>query len=185
MTEQPIFSSTHAALSFAFGYSERAGRPNMLGVLSSKELPRSGRGLGGIDGAAQSGMIRREIEDLKPLQRAVVICKFSHPSRCPHCHSFMDSNERKEAIEALAQHTLEVLKGERPNLALRRGIVRAQFGERVKFADLARTCGVSQNTVTNHSKKVREALSQLEKAAFARLDEALAPMVGESLTTTL
>jgi len=184
MTSEPLFASTHAALSFAFGYSERAGRPNLLGILSSREYV-PGHGLNGLDGAAQSGMIRHQVEALKPLQRAVIVCKFSRPTHCPNCHSLVDSSERTESIETLVHHTLDVLKGERPNLALRRGLVRAEYGERIRFVDLARTCGVSQNTVTNHAKKVHQALRSLEKAALARLDEALASMVGQAVCTPL
>ncbi len=179
--DEPIFNSVHAALTFAFSYQERQGRPNMLGSMSEKERPRSGRGLTGTDGAAQAGMIRREVEQLKPLQRAVIVAKFSRPVACPHCSSPADSQERKEAIEALAHHTLDVLKGERPNLALRRGLVRSQFGARIKMQDLAKECGVHQNTVTNHAKKVHDRLKELERAALMRLDETLAGIVSDEL----
>jgi hypothetical protein len=179
MTE-PLFASTHGALAFAFSYSERNGRPNLLGRLSEKIRPRTGRGLVGLDGAAMAGMIQRHVfEDLGELQRAVVIGKFSRPTPCKACGAFHDTTQRIEAIEQLAQFTLTKMQLDRPNLALRRGLVRRNLGDKIRMKELAQTCGVHQNTATNHDKKVHEILRGLEREAMRALDEALRPIVAQ------
>lgn len=169
---EALFTSTHSALAFAFNYSERRGVPNLLQRLGDQHRD-AGRGLAGLDGAGQAGMIRREVQQLSLLERAVVIAKFSRPKLCLHCNSLMDSSERAEALEALAQHALTALKDEIPNLPLRRGLVRKHFGDRIGMAELAKKCGVHQNTVTNHRRKIEKLLNQLERQAMSKLDEAL------------
>lgn len=174
----PLFSSTHAALSFAFNYSERQSAPSILGRLSDK--PRDiGKGLSGLDGAAQAGMIRREVLQLDALQRAVVVCKFARPKECAHCRSLVDSNERIEAIEALTQHVQDTLQGDRPHLILRRWLVRKYFGERIGMAELAKKCGVHQNTASNHFRKVKAELDRIERQALRGLDESLKSIVDD------
>lgn len=176
-----LFTSTHSALAFAFNYSDRQGVPNLLQLLADRDrLQQPGRGLVGLDGAGQAGMILREVGHLPALQRAVIICKFSKPKPCAHCGSLVDTSERIQAIEALAQHTLTVLTGERPNLALRRGLVRRHFGDRIAMADLAKRCGVHQNTATNHGRKVSKEMQRLEHMALRELDGQLAGVVSSA-----
>jgi hypothetical protein len=177
---EPLFNSTHAALAFAFSYSERNGRPNMLGSMSEKLRPRTGRGLVGLDGAAMAGMILRHVlADLSELQSAVIVGKFSRPTPCRSCGSFHDTTDRIEAVERLAQYTLTKMQLDRPNLALRRGLVRRYLGDRVKMRDLAQTCGVHQNTASNHDKKVQEILRGIEREAMRALDEGLRELVAQ------
>lgn len=176
----PLFASTHSALAFAFSHSERGGRPNLLGRMSEKLRPRNGRGLAGLDGAAMAGMILRHVnEELSDLQRAVIVGKFSRQTPCRNCGAFHDPQVRIEAIEALAQHTLTKMQLDRPNIALRRGLVRRQLGDKINMRDLAKTCGVHQNTATNHDKKVHEILRGLEREAMRRLDEGLRALVAQ------
>lgn len=171
-----LFTSTHSALAFAFNYSERRGVPNLLQRLGDQHRDE-GRGLSGLDGAGQAGMIRREVQQLTVLERSVVIAKFARPKLCLHCNSLVDSSERTEALEALAHYSLTALKGEIPNLALRRGLVRKHFGDRIGMAELAKKCGVHQNTATNHRRKIEKLLGQLEHQAMSKLDEALADIL--------
>lgn len=172
-----LFTSTHSALAFAFNYSERQGMPNLLQRLADKDR-EPGKGLTGLDGAGQAGMIKREVSELPTLQRAVIVAKFARPKPCPHCQSLVDASERKEAIEALAQHVQGVLVGDLPNLVLRRQLVRKHFGDRIGMAELAKKCGVHQNTASNHGRKVKRVLAQLEREALQALDECLKSVVG-------
>jgi len=171
-----LFTSTHSALAFAFNHSERQGVPNLLQRMADRDR-EPGRGLVGLDGAAQAGMILREVFQLPALQRAVIICKFARPKPCGHCGTLVDTSERVQAIEALAQHTLSVLAAERPNLALRRALVRRHFGQKVSMQDLAKQCGVHQNTATNHWRKVQKLLKALEHEALRCLDDVLSSVV--------
>lgn len=174
-----LFTSTHSALAFAFNHTERQGVPNLLQRLADRDR-EPGRGLVGLDGAAQAGMILREVHQLSALQRAVIICKFSRPKPCGHCGTLVDTSERIQAVEALAQHTLSVLAAERPNLALRRGLVRRHFGQKIAMQDLAKQCGVHQNTASNHGRKVQKLLKALEHDALRLLDEKLSSVVSSS-----
>ncbi len=174
----PLFASTYEALAFAFSYSEQSGRPNMLGSMSEKLRPRTGRGLVGLDGAATAGMILRHVrEELSDLQRAVIVGKFSRPTACRSCGTMHDNTERIEAIEVLAQYTLTKMQLDRPNLALRRGLVRRALGDHAKIKYLAQTCGVHQNTASNHDRKVQEIVRAIHGEAIRILDEGLRRLI--------
>lgn len=179
MTEAPLFPSTHAALAFAFSHHERAGKPNLLGKLSSKTLITEGRGLSGIDGAAQAGMILSEVFQLPEAQRSVIVCKFSRPSPCKCCGAPQDTTAKKESVELLAQLTLSEMQRERPNLNLRRALVRRHYGERRRLEELARSMGVHQNTIITHGKKVSQMLAKLEREAMHHLDGKYSSIVGQ------
>ena len=69
-----LFRSAHQALSFAFTYSETqhgtaAAAERQIALAARERYERvagSGRGLKGLDGAAQAGMIRSMVERNTP-----------------------------------------------------------------------------------------------------------------------
>ena len=72
----PPFDSYIDALIFAFNASsENYDRPYMNRVAAP--AVGSGRGLGGLDGAAQAGMIRAEVRDLGRMREAILLARFA------------------------------------------------------------------------------------------------------------
>ncbi|CAJ0784701.1 hypothetical protein R8510_05291 [Ralstonia chuxiongensis] len=105
---EPIFNSTEHALRFAFAFStQQFGRSAMARMYAP---PGSGRGLGGLDGAGQAGMIRASVEKLSPAQQRVLVVRFAPadlPCACGHacCSGHAPNREWAAALEWLADHT--------------------------------------------------------------------------------
>ena len=71
-----IFDSTRSALVFAFGFRTQQYGETPLAKLQRHRLG-SGRGLVGMDGAGQAGMVLAQIDRLGPTDRAVIIARFA------------------------------------------------------------------------------------------------------------
>jgi len=157
--DQKLFRTPQAALVFAFNYSmQQQGRP-LADRLASPAM-RTGKGLSGVDGAGQAGMIRREMEELTYLQRAALVARFaprSMPCSCRNacCSGYRPNPEWDAAIRDLEQGALEALAGHVSHYRLRRKLVEQYFGVRVLLKDLADQCGVHANTATAHRKIIR------------------------------
>jgi hypothetical protein len=161
MTEtiEKLFRTPQEALIFAFNYSmQQQDRPLMDRLASP--AARTGKGLSGNDGAAQAGMIRREMEELSELQRAALIARYaprSMPCSCrrPCCSGYQINQEWDAAIRVLEQGALTMLAGRVSQYRMRRKLVEQIFGVKVVLKDLAEQCGVHQNTATEHRKIIR------------------------------
>ena len=87
MSDRPPFDSAHQALLFAFTFSGNqhgtaAAAERRIALFSRERyenLPTAsaGRGLGGLDGAAQAGMILRRVSTLHPLHQAAITARFA------------------------------------------------------------------------------------------------------------
>ena len=77
--DEPLFESTRNAIKFAFGYSTEQYGESVLGKLQRRDAG-SGKGLVGMDGAGQAGMVLAEVWRLKPLERAAMDGKAGDPS---------------------------------------------------------------------------------------------------------
>lgn len=86
---------------FAFTYSDACGHPvaaaaeRTIAAFARDRYGReagSGRGLVGLDGAAQAGMIRAQVERMHPLHQVVIVARFS----------VTDTAQRQRACSALA-----------------------------------------------------------------------------------
>ena len=80
---EPLFKGAHQALTYAFNYSSGTlDRPAM--VKMADRTPRTGRGLAGVDGAAQAGFILRELQALAPLHQRILEARFlPQTTPCP------------------------------------------------------------------------------------------------------
>ena len=153
-----LFSSAHAALTFAFNFSSQAYDRPMMNRMADGPA-RSGKGLVGLDGAGQAGMIRREIAALGQLREAIITACFapqSLPCSCrrPCCSGQTINTEWSDAIGVITQAAVGQLSGCISNHRLRRGIVEKAFGAKVSISDLAVACGVSRDTASAHNEKL-------------------------------
>lgn len=152
---EPLFRSAHDALKFAYRFStEQYNRP-VMNKLADKPRP-AGKGLAGLDGAAQSGFIRREVKELGEWYEAIVIASFALPALPCSCKSACCSGEKPNpewsaAVHLITMQAMSQLSGKLSHYALRRGIVERQFDVKRTLSELAERCGVDRDTASHHN----------------------------------
>lgn len=175
---EPLFRSAHDALVFAFNFSmDLYDRPLMNKMADEARPP--GKGLSGLDGAAQAGFVRAELHSLGVIPEALLIARIaprSQPCDCRRaCCSGQSLNpEWIGAVEVIVQHTMAALSGcGIVHYRVRRASVLRYFGERVSLTEAAEICGISKNTVTDHNQKILKVLKTDEAAAWGRFETRL------------
>ena len=160
--EEPLFHSAHAALLFALNFSsEQYDRP-MMNRMASPTLG-SGRGLAGLSGAAQAGMIRSEIKSMGKLAEAILIARLAPRHTLCDCRARCCSGRKPnadwiDAISHLSDHIrTTALAGCTSNGIMRREYVIRYFSrkdERIGIDSLAEKYEIDRHTVAAHSAKV-------------------------------
>lgn len=152
-----LFENTEQALVFAYNYT---GQNCITARLSPEPLPTTGKGLGGLNGAAQAGMIRREVSSTGKLIESLITAKYAPmwlPCNCGHaCCS--GKIENREWAEAIPYVVLDVCKN-----ALRGAdrwavvwCVKAHYsGIRPSATIIASHAGVHVSTITRQMKDVK------------------------------
>lgn len=154
-TEQILFRTPQDALIFAFNYSTQTRDRSAMDRMAAPS-PRTGKGLSGNDGAAQAGMIRRELEQLTEIERAVLVARFaprSSPCACGRacCGGHTPNPEYLAAIRTLEQAAMAILpSGTVVHYQLRRGLVEKATGVKIEIKSLAIKCGVAERTAYAH-----------------------------------
>jgi hypothetical protein len=188
MTE-PLFPNAYAALKFAYRFSlDQYDRP-MMNRMADGPKPQ-GKGLVGIDGAAQAGMIRGEVAQLGRMREAIVTACYAPktiPCSCrrPCCSGMRPNSEFEEAISRITEQAITLLSGHLSNYRLRRAIVLRNFGVKPRITEIAGDCGVHRDTVSEQNVLISQWLSgtrssggidgEIEKAresAVVRLESA-------------
>jgi len=158
---EPLFKGAHQALTYAFNYSSGTlDRPAM--VKMADRTPRTGRGLAGVDGAAQAGFILRELQALSPLHQRILEAAFlPQTTPCPCCHSAVWNAEWLQSIRVVSDAAMGagVLSGHVVHRIVRDGLVMRYFATksnrpRIALADLASKAGISERTVTDQNGKI-------------------------------
>lgn len=158
----PLFESAHGALVFAFNFSGQCYDRPMMNRLASPAVG-SGKGLVGLDGAAQAGMIRAEVQTLGKLAEAIIIARIAPRSVPCHCRSaccagHKPNKEWTDAISILADYVrTTALAGCTSNGMLRREYVVRHFtrkDDRISLEALAEKHDIARNTVSAHAAKV-------------------------------
>jgi hypothetical protein len=158
--EPTVFRSAHGALMFALNHAQGSLQKSALAQMMGGGS--SGRGLGGLDGAGQAGMILLELEQLSPMRRALIIGRFSSPTlpcecRSQCCRGYRESELWRTAVEYLTEYVLtEGLTGTVSHYRLRRAIITRYFGIKANLVEIASVCGVHRNTVSEYNRKVME-----------------------------
>jgi hypothetical protein len=167
----PLFSSAHAALTFALHYVAQVERPTIYRLGGGGG---TSKGLGGLDGAAQAGMIRCELARLSKDRSAILVARIAPhavPCSCsgPCCSKWRPNSEWKGAVDSLSASdglALSALSGCLSHSRIRRAIVMKYFGERVRLGELADEYHVGRNTVGAHNSKIIKALREEERKAW-------------------
>ena len=160
--ESPLFDSAHGALVFAFNFSTQCyDRPIMNRMADGPE--KSGKGLVGLDGAAQAGFVLAEVKSMGRISEAVIAARIaprSNPCECgASCCSGHKSNKTwVDAIAVLADHMRNTaLAGCVCNGIMRREYVVRHFtkkDQRISLESLAQKYDIDRHTVSAHAAKV-------------------------------
>lgn len=157
--EERLFDSSHDALRFAFNFS---GQQYQASAMNKAMTPAigSGKGLVGVDGAAQAGMIRAELGSLPELHRNVLTARAAPrelPCECrrPCCNGKRPNPEWAEAIVWLTDRAMQQLSGSFSHYRVRRSILEKIFGVKVDLVQIAEDCGAHRNTVGEQNKRLK------------------------------
>jgi hypothetical protein len=187
---ESIFLSAHAALTFAYRFSYDQYERPLMNRLATKYVG-SGKGLAGLDGAAQAGIIRAEVAALGKIRDAIVVAwhaPWTLPCSCksPCCSGEKPNQEFQEAISIISDHAVTLLSGKLSNGRLRRAIVMRCFRVPQKLSDVAEACGVHRDTVSDHSRIIKRWLSEkdgeIEKSITAAEQRLVAAGIVEEVT---
>lgn len=175
--EEPLFRSHREALTFAYNFSHGTMKPSALTTMMGGPK-RAGRGLGGLDGAAQAGMIKAEVSKLPPVQAACVAARFSPKQlkcacRSPCCTGSKPNPEYLVALTTIAAIAKNSLHGLTKDVRLRQGIAQRYFGETFSLVDLGNRCGVNRDTASVHANKMMAFLKAQEELGLAEMETRL------------
>lgn len=167
--QEPLFKSTRGALAFAFNFTHGTMKKGTLAQFIPAD--KVGKGLVGVDGAAQAGMIKAEVGQLPLLRRKVITSRFSPPKsqcscRAPCCAGYRLNREWVEAIDWLSEHGVKsVLSKSDASYRLRRSLVVRYFGEPLSMIKIAEVCRVNKDTASDQNRKVVTFLADEERLA--------------------
>ncbi len=158
---EPLFRSAHAALVFAFNYSMQQYDRPIMNRLAAGPSKSEGRGLSGLDGAGQAGMIRAELARLAPLHQAVLVASIAPqqiPCECRAacCGGWKVNPEWSDAMSELTTvAAAAALSGCLSNGRLRSALIQRILGAKVTLAELAGRHNVDEKTAGAHSAKLK------------------------------
>lgn len=168
---EALFGSAHQALSFAFTYSATqhgtaAAAERQIALAARERYERtagSGRGLKGLDGAAQAGLIRSLVErNSTPAFQAVVIARFA----------LLSDDQRRRACFLLAHRCRHEVP---PSVTLREiaRLVGKATGREVNLALMAQDCGVDERTTRRWALAIRRYIVSVERPGMATIEPLL------------
>lgn len=191
--ENMLFQNAHGALTFAFNFSGQCYDRPMMNRLASPAIG-SGKGLVGLDGAAQAGMIRAEVKAMGKLAEAILIARVAPrmtPCSCRSscCSGHKPNKEWTDAIAYLADYVrTAVYAGCVVNGLMRREYLVRYFTrkeDRTSLESMADKYEIARNTVSAHNAKVatwlggvparkdKPAQLGMEQAAFDAIEDRL------------
>lgn len=175
-TQEPeLFQSAHAALVFALHYSGQAAEPSQLGKMVKSERVGTGKGLVGLDGAGQAGMILAELTQLPIQQRYSLIARCAPKTQPCSCRAYCCSGKKvnrewMEAVDILACEIRPDLAGMIDDHRLRQHLVSRFFGWPVKIGDIAKDLGLHRDTVADHNSIIAGSLRKVEHRGWHNIE---------------
>jgi hypothetical protein len=179
MQGESLFQSANGALVFAFNFSGQAYDRPTMNRMAAPSLG-NGKGLVGLDGAGQAGMILAEVKAMGKMAESILIARLAPRSTGCECRAACCSGQKPnkawtDAISFLADHVrTTALAGCIANGMMRREYVVRYFtrkDDRTSLEALADKYDIARNTVSSHSAKVAIYLG----GAQARKDKPATP----------
>lgn len=159
-----LFESVYSALTFAYRYSGQQYSPSLMAQMMRGPM-KTGKGLSGLDGAGQAGIIRGLMMNLDPYEREMIAARF-------------EANER-DRLKAMLFFMPVVIANMPTGVHSKRAadvLIQKWFGERLKLRDAAQEIGAHRNTVAPMwavTKRVLESIwERAEEAAHRELQGA-------------
>jgi len=175
-----LFMNSHDALVFAFNFSsEQYGISEMARLLGP--AAGSSKGLVGLDGAAQRGLIMQEVDRLDRLHKACIVARYSQKFKmCACCrNASMPLSEYKEAVDVLAEWSTMHITG----ISLRKVreiSIRGFYEDGVSFKDEITELNVAKTTAYDQRALIVAGLKRLDSEAQGAIFPALEEMCGFS-----
>ena len=179
--EEPIFRTTHAALSYAFSAGFGCYPRSVMARMGSPPTRASARP-GGIDGAAQAGLIVSIIDGVaSDTDGAILAARYTKRTTVCECGRLCCCGHKQaaawlEAVLLLTEGLRFAVPETSSNRQLREICVRKYFGERINMVEAAAQCKVHRITSSAHNNKIVTLLKVDEKRAMyvvgAALEEA-------------
>lgn len=173
---EPLFSSAAAAVAFALNFTGHSYQSAMINRMAGTPAP-TGRGLGGLDGAAQAGMIRAELASIGVLGEAIITAEMAQRTkpcscRAPCCSGEVTNVEWSASIGVLS-NLMKDLKICPSHFVVRANLLRRFFGVDISISEIARQSGLSRDTITAYNSKLVSVLKPEKKRAWAEFDRRL------------
>lgn len=171
--DEPLFSNTHNALVFAFNYAAQhsPNTPWMTLIKSPGDAPLgSGKGLIGVDGAGQAGMILAAVCRLPDDQHNIIVAKYGYVlHECERCQQDAPSDEWRNAITALTDiselpWSHRRMRREAVEIALKKS--------NLKKDTFAKKYSISRSSMYRCISELEKRLHNLERLAMLNLDNA-------------
>lgn len=172
-----ILKSAKEAMIFALNYSDQQYALSPMAMFL-KSSGRAGRGLKGLDGAGQSGMVWAEITQLDYFQSLALIARCTtHRLRCncgaPCCCGWRANELWREATSQLCDCASVAVTAHVSNRRLRLASTEKFFDAKVTLDEVAEKVGVSKSTAARQHAKIKDFLRTLEHKGWESLTTAL------------
>lgn len=160
--ESMLFNTAHGAIVFALNFSGQSYDRPIMNRMADEPRP-AGKGLSGLDGAAQAGFIRAELKALGRLAESILIARIAPRTtpctcRASCCSGHKPNKDWTDAIAFLADHVrTTVYAGCVVNGLMRREYLVRYFTkkeDRVSLEALAEKYEIDRHTVSAHNSKV-------------------------------
>lgn len=136
VNQEYLFKSAHSALTFAYNFSSQQGAtPSLMSMMLRGPSPK-GKGLSGIDGAAQAGLIKASVARLDPYERHMIEARFEMVE--------------KNRLAAMMFFIPVIVSNLPTGVHSRRAadvLVQKWFGKRLRLQAAAQEIGAHRNTV--------------------------------------
>jgi len=157
----PLFASAYDALAFAFRFNAQQYSPTPMARLMRGQIG-SGKGLVGIDGAAQAGFILGVVERLGEWEKAALAARFA-----------LDRKVLFKARDTLITPAMAALGTGVHKRRVVDAMVQKHFGAKVKLKDIAEAYQVNKNTMTDNWRIIRKTLHDVECRAMDKAERVL------------
>ena len=178
-TKHPgIMKSAMEAMIFALNYSDQQYALSPMAMFLKRTHASSGRGLVGLDGAGQAGMVWAEITKISYYPAVALIARCtSKQLRCrcgsPCCAKWRPNELWQIATSQLCDYALPAVSGHVSNRRLRLASTEKFFGQKITLDEIADDVGVARVTAARQHAKIKDFLKSVEHIGWESLTGAL------------
>lgn len=187
VVENSLFESAHEAIVFAFHRSSNTVASPLMNRLAGG-TGGTGKGLGGLNGSGQAGLILRRLSELGPMHMAVLRARYGvREYACACCEQPVAHHEWLGAIRTIAEsaHSMLAMPSVKPELC-RDLVIRYFSSNKRPLEDIGSRHGSSRSTAaraygeivlwlrgSRKGKGDQPGPKGLEASVFAQADTAL------------